>query len=79
MTLDDRANLAGQAAIFAGAYAHGARLASDREEKRRLLTRAFQAWHLAARQWAEMQAMAPNCAEAGFAEAQILQDVVELA
>ena len=79
MTLDERANLAGQAAIFAGAYAHGARLAADRDEKRRLLTRAFQAWHLAARQWAELQVLAPNCAEAGLAEAQTLQDVVELA
>lgn len=77
MTLDERANLAAQAAIFAGAYAHGARLTDDRAEKRRLLTRAFRAWNLAARQWAELEALAPNSASEGFAEARELQDVVE--
>jgi hypothetical protein len=77
VTLEDRANLAGQAATQAGFYAHGAALAPDREEKRQLLARAFQAWSLAARQWSELEALAPNCAREGYDEAARLRDVVE--
>jgi len=77
MSLDERVTLAAQAATRMGFYLHGAALTADRDEKRRLLTRAFTCWAGLTRQVGETEQLAPNCAREGYAEAAKIADFVE--
>jgi hypothetical protein len=77
MSLDDRANLAAQMATRVGFYLHGAALASDRAEKRRLLVRGFHCWAVACRHIKAVEEVAPNAFAEGYAEASKIQDLIE--
>jgi hypothetical protein len=77
MTLEERARLAAQTATRLGFDLHGAEYAKDRDEKRRLLTKAFQAWPTLSRHMSELERLAPNCAQEGYAEAARISDFVE--
>jgi hypothetical protein len=77
MTLEDRANLAGQLTSHASFYLLGATVTEDRAEKRRLIARAFRSWSLAARHMSLLERLAPNCAKDGYDEAAKVQEIVE--
>ena len=77
MTIDERAQLAAQAATQVGFYLHGAELTGERAEKRRLLARAFQAYGGLVRQMSELEGLAPNAAREGLEVAAKLREFVE--
>jgi hypothetical protein len=77
MTLEDQANKTAQLASRASFYLHGAALATDRADKRRLLVKAFTVTAHFNRSASSLQAMAPTCAQEGYAEAAKLQDYIE--
>lgn len=77
MTLEDQANKTAQLASRAAFYLHGSALAPDSARKRELLVKAFKVTAHFNKAASDLQAMAPNCAQEGFAEAAMVADLIE--
>lgn len=78
MTLEDCAKLAAQISGHAFMYLQASNATEDRTQKREWLTKAFRSRALADRQWKLLEELAPNCAQAGYADAAMVQEIADL-